>query len=135
MANTERTIASLQDLKNRGVQISIDDFGTGYSSLAYLRRFPIDKLKIDIAFIREVTSNPDDAAIVLAIIRMAHSLKLDVIAEGVETADQLAYLQHHGCDQVQGYYFSPPLPLLESEQMLCEAQRLPAPNGESMAAF
>jgi len=82
MENTERTIATLQNLKQRGVQISIDDFGTGYSSLAYLRRFPIDKLKIDIAFVRDITSNPDAAAIALAIIGMAHSLKLDVIAEG-----------------------------------------------------
>jgi diguanylate cyclase (GGDEF)-like protein/PAS domain S-box-containing protein len=118
MANTERTIASLKNLKQRGVRISIDDFGTGYSSLAYLRRFPIDKLKIDIAFIREVTSNPDDAAIALAIIRMAHSLKLDVIAEGVETAAQLAYLRRHCCDQIQGFYFSPPLPVRELEQIL-----------------
>jgi EAL domain-containing protein (putative c-di-GMP-specific phosphodiesterase class I) len=124
MANTERTIASLQFLKNLGVKISIDDFGTGYSSLAYLRRFPIDKLKIDITFIREVTSNPDDAAIVLAIIRMAHSLKLDVIAEGVETAEQLAFLRRHRCDQIQGYYFSPPLPELEREQKLYKEKNL-----------
>jgi diguanylate cyclase (GGDEF)-like protein/PAS domain S-box-containing protein len=126
MVNTERTIASLQNLKKRGVQISIDDFGTGYSSLAYLRRFPIDKLKIDIAFIRDVTSNRDDAAIVLAIIRMAHSLKLDVIAEGVETAAQLAYLQRHRCDSIQGYYFSRPLPVPELEQLMREEKRLPA---------
>jgi diguanylate cyclase (GGDEF)-like protein/PAS domain S-box-containing protein len=125
MANTERTISSLQFLKNLGVQISIDDFGTGYSSLAYLRRFPIDKLKIDITFIREVTSNPDDAAIVLAIIRMAHSLKLEVIAEGVETAAQLAFLRRHGCDQIQGYHFSPPLPELELEQLLYKEKHLP----------
>jgi EAL domain-containing protein (putative c-di-GMP-specific phosphodiesterase class I) len=103
MANTERTITTLKNLKRRGVQISIDDFGTGNSSLAYLRRFPIDKLKIDISFIREVTSNPDDAAIVLAILGKAHSLKLDVIAEGMETAAQLAFLKRNHCDQVQGY--------------------------------
>ncbi|MDW5418579.1 EAL domain-containing protein [Iodobacter sp. CM08] len=118
MVNTERTIATLQSLKQRGVQISIDDFGTGYSSLAYLRRFPVDKLKIDIAFIREVTSNPDDAAIALAIIRMAHSLKLEVIAEGVETEAQLAFLLRYQCDQIQGYYFSPPVPLAVLEQIL-----------------
>jgi diguanylate cyclase (GGDEF)-like protein/PAS domain S-box-containing protein len=118
MANTERTIARLQNLKDQGVQVSIDDFGTGYSSLAYLRRFPIDKLKIDIAFIRDITRNSDDAAIALAIIRLAHSLKLKVIAEGVETAAQLAYLRRHHCDDIQGYYFSPPLPLPELEQML-----------------
>jgi diguanylate cyclase (GGDEF)-like protein len=109
MANTEHTISILQTLKKRGVIISIDDFGTGYSSLAYLHRFPIDKLKIDIAFVRAITENPDDVALALTIIRMAHSLKLDVIAEGVETAVQLAYLNANGCDHVQGYYFSQPL--------------------------
>ncbi|MET3130795.1 diguanylate cyclase (GGDEF)-like protein/PAS domain S-box-containing protein [Oxalobacteraceae bacterium GrIS 1.11] len=126
MANTERTIATLRNLKQRGVQISIDDFGTGYSSLAYLRSFPIDKLKIDIAFVRDVTTNPDDAAIALAIIGMAHSLKLEVIAEGVETAAQLAYLRRHRCDQIQGYYFSRPLPVDELERLLREEKRLPA---------
>jgi diguanylate cyclase (GGDEF)-like protein/PAS domain S-box-containing protein len=109
MANTERTISSLRKLKSRGVQISVDDFGTGYSSLAYLRRFPIDKLKIDIAFIRDVTTNPDDAAIVRAIISMAHSLKLGVIAEGVESEMQLNYLRRHDCDEIQGFYVSRPL--------------------------
>ncbi|WP_181373214.1 EAL domain-containing protein [Massilia glaciei] len=126
MANTGRTIATLQNLKRHGVQISIDDFGTGYSSLAYLRRFPIDKLKIDIAFIRDVTTNPDAAAITLAIISMAHSLKLEVVAEGVETAAQLSYLRRHHCDQIQGYFFSPPLPLDQLEQLLREEKRLPA---------
>jgi len=130
MANTERTIASLQNLKKLGVKISIDDFGTGYSSLAYLSRFPIDKLKIDIAFIRDVTSNPDHAAIVLAIIRMAHALKLDVIAEGVETAAQLEYLRRHRCDQIQGYFFSRPLPPPELDQLLREEKCLPAPEAE-----
>jgi diguanylate cyclase (GGDEF)-like protein/PAS domain S-box-containing protein len=135
MANTEQTISTLQNLKNLGVQISIDDFGTGYSSLAYLRRFPIDKLKIDIAFIRDVTSNPDAAAIALTIIRMAKSLKLSVIAEGVETAVQLAYLRRHGCDQIQGYYFSKPLPLPELEQMLRDDKRLPLPENETAASL
>jgi diguanylate cyclase (GGDEF)-like protein/PAS domain S-box-containing protein len=121
MANTGRTIDTLRSLKTQGVQISIDDFGTGYSSLAYLRRFPIDKLKIDIAFVRDITRDADAAAIALAIIRMAHSLKLNVIAEGVETGDQLSYLRRHGCDQIQGYYFSPPLPLQELEALLADA--------------
>ncbi|MES2933974.1 MAG: EAL domain-containing protein [Pseudomonadota bacterium] len=133
MANTERTVSSLQNLKDQGVQISVDDFGTGYSSLAYLRRFPIDKLKIDIAFIRDITSNPDDAAIALAIIGMAHSLKLTVIAEGVETAAQLAYLRRHHCDQIQGYYFSRPLPVAQLEQLLREDKRLPQPSLELSA--
>ena len=120
MENTAHTIASLQALKELGVNISIDDFGTGYSSLAYLRRFPIDKLKIDIAFIREVTSNQQDAAIVRTIIELAHSLNLQVIAEGVETPEQLEFLAENGCDQVQGYLFSKPLPLEELEALLRE---------------
>jgi diguanylate cyclase (GGDEF)-like protein/PAS domain S-box-containing protein len=127
MSNAEETISVLRNLKELGIQISIDDFGTGYSSLAYLKRFPIDKLKIDIAFVREVTSNPDDAAIVLAIINMAHSLKLDVIAEGVEKEAQLAYLRRHGCDEMQGYYFSRPLPEGEFQAMLGEGRTLKAP--------
>jgi diguanylate cyclase (GGDEF)-like protein/PAS domain S-box-containing protein len=127
MSNAEETITVLQNLKALGIQISIDDFGTGYSSLSYLKRFPIDKLKIDIAFVREVTSNPDDAAIVLAIINMAHSLKLNVVAEGVEKEAQLAYLHRHNCDEMQGYYFSRPLPEEEFEAMLREGRRLQAP--------
>jgi len=118
MTNTERTIAILENLKEAGVQISIDDFGTGYSSLAYLRRFPIDKLKIDYSFTQEITRSADDAAIALAIIRMGHSLNLEVIAEGVETASQLAFLRRHKCDQIQGYYFSRPLPVPAMEQLL-----------------
>ena len=118
MSNTERTIAILENLKAAGVQISIDDFGTGYSSLAYLRRFPIDKLKIDYSFTQEITRSADDAAIALAIIRMGHSLNLEIIAEGVETASQLAFLRRHKCDQMQGYYFSRPLPVPAMEQML-----------------
>ncbi|MDQ1817384.1 EAL domain-containing protein [Massilia sp. CCM 9210] len=129
MANTERTTEILHRLKQHGVRISIDDFGTGYSSLAYLRRFPIDKLKIDIAFIRDLTTSPDDAAIVLAIISMAHSLKLDVVAEGVETAAQLNYLRRHHCDQIQGYYFSRPLPADQVTDMLLQDKRLAPPDG------
>jgi diguanylate cyclase (GGDEF)-like protein/PAS domain S-box-containing protein len=128
MSNAEETIAVLRNLKALGIQISIDDFGTGYSSLAYLKRFPIDKLKIDIAFVREVTSNPDDAAIVLAIISMAHSMKLEVIAEGVENDAQLAYLRRHGCDEMQGYYFSRPVPHEEFEEMLMGGKLLQAPQ-------
>jgi diguanylate cyclase (GGDEF)-like protein/PAS domain S-box-containing protein len=123
MENTQGTIEILKNLQKLGVGISIDDFGTGYSSLAYLRRFPIDKLKIDIAFIRGITTNADDAAIVLAIIRLAHTLKLKVVAEGVETAAQLEYLRGHRCDQIQGYYLSRPLPVAELEQMLRDGDR------------
>jgi EAL domain-containing protein (putative c-di-GMP-specific phosphodiesterase class I) len=128
MANTKRTISTLDALKKLGVDISIDDFGTGYSSFAYLRRFPIDSLKIDIAFIRDITNNSDAAAIVLAIIRMSHILKLDTIAEGVVTAEQVAYLRRHRCDFIQGYFFSRPLPVLEVEELLREKKCLPEPN-------
>jgi len=129
MVNTERTISCLSNLRKHGVQISIDDFGTGYSSLAYLRHFPIDKLKIDIAFIRNITTNPDDSAIALAIISMAHSLKLEVVAEGVETAAQLAYLRRHRCNYIQGHYFSPAVALPELEHMLAADTCLPCPEG------
>jgi len=118
MMNTDRTINTLKNLRNLGVGVSIDDFGTGYSSLAYLRRFPLDKLKIDRIFIGGITTNADDAAIVLAIIRMAHTLKLDVVAEGVETEAQLNWLRNHDCDEIQGYLFSRPLPAADIEQML-----------------
>ena len=100
-----------------------------------LRRFPVDKLKIDMAFIRGITTNADDAAIVLAIIRMAQTLKLQVVAEGVESAAQLAYLRAHNCDQIQGYYFSRPLPLPELEKLLLEKQRGPAVNEAPDAAL
>jgi EAL domain-containing protein (putative c-di-GMP-specific phosphodiesterase class I) len=118
MQNTEATISALLALKRRGVKLSIDDFGTGYSSLAYLQRFPIDKVKIDLAFVRNITGNTNDATIAQTIVQMAHSLKMKAIAEGVETAGQLAYLRHHGCDEMQGYYFSHPLPLDEVEELL-----------------
>ena len=126
MANTAHTVSVLEGLRKRGVEISVDDFGTGYSSLAYLGRLPIDKLKIDIAFIRNITTSPDDAAITLAIIGLAHSLKLEVIAEGVETIEQLAFLQEHGCDQIQGYYFSRPLPLEGLNALMESGRGLPA---------
>ena len=110
MQNTESTIATLLALKVRGVELSIDDFGTGYSSLAYLQRFPIDKVKIDIAFVRNITGTLDDITIAQTIVQMAHSLHMTAIAEGVETAGQHAYLRHHRCDEFQGYFFSRPLP-------------------------
>ena len=125
MSNAERTIKVLTALKELGIKVAIDDFGTGYSSLAYLQRFPIDKLKIDIAFVRDITTNPNDAAIALAIISMAHSLKLRVIAEGVESRPQLEYLRRNRCDEIQGYYFSRPLPSHEMGQLVEMGKSLP----------
>ena len=113
MERGDSTNATLRKLKDLGISISIDDFGTGYSNLAYLKRFQVDALKIDIAFIRDVTTNADDAAIAVAIINMAHCLRLKVIAEGVETREQLDFLRIHGCDEVQGYFLSRPLPAAE----------------------
>ena len=118
MAHTEKTVKTLKALKGMGVRLAIDDFGTGFSSLSYLKRFPLDVLKIDRAFIKDLTNDPDDAAITLATIEMAHTLKLQVIAEGVETAAQLAFLHKHDCDTYQGYLFSRPVPPEEVTAML-----------------
>lgn len=105
MQHTESVIATLRDLKSLGATIALDDFGTGYSSLSYLKRFPIDVVKIDRSFIADITTDPDDAAIVNAIIAMAHTLEMQVVAEGVETAEQLGLLRSWRCDAAQGYFF------------------------------
>ncbi len=110
MHNPERAIATLKELKGLGVSLSIDDFGTGYSSLAYLKRFPIDVLKIDRSFVKDLPDDSDDAAITEAVIVMAHALNLKVVAEGVEEIGQGHFLLGHSCDEAQGYYFSKPLP-------------------------
>ena len=118
MQDAESSIQVLRQLSSLGVRISVDDFGTGYSSLSYLRRLPLDKLKIDRSFIREVAASRDDAEIVRAIVSLAHSLHLKVIAEGVETAEQLSFLRGLGCDQYQGFHCSPPVPADEFEKMM-----------------
>jgi diguanylate cyclase (GGDEF)-like protein/PAS domain S-box-containing protein len=118
MKSAEPTAAILGALRECGVQVAIDDFGTGYSSLSYLRRFPIGALKIDQSFVSEITGADDEAGIVTAVIGMARSLKLRVIAEGVETLQQKAFLESHDCDEAQGYYFSRPLPPQEFARLL-----------------
>jgi diguanylate cyclase (GGDEF)-like protein/PAS domain S-box-containing protein len=110
MKHAESAASILHTLRERGVQVALDDFGTGYSSLSYLRKFPIDALKIDQSFVGQITTARDDASIVTAVISMARSLRLRVVAEGVETLEQMAFLQAHGCDEAQGYYFSRPVP-------------------------
>jgi diguanylate cyclase (GGDEF)-like protein/PAS domain S-box-containing protein len=109
MANAEQSVRLLGELKSIGARLAIDDFGTGYSSLAYLKRLPIDTLKIDQEFVGDITTDPDDAAITSTIITLAHSLQVRVVAEGVETAEQLAFLRAQRCDEIQGYWFSRPL--------------------------
>jgi diguanylate cyclase (GGDEF)-like protein len=118
MSDPEQSITILEQLSVMGVLVSVDDFGTGYSSMSYLRRFPIDKLKIDRVFINEIVSRPEDASIVRAIVSLAHSLRLKVVAEGVETPAQLDFLRTTGCDEYQGYHFSRPLPAAEFERLI-----------------
>ena len=118
MRNPEHAVKLLNGLKAMGIRLSLDDFGTGYSSLSYLKRFPLDSVKIDRAFIQDLPGDVDDAAITRAIIAMAHSLRLKVIAEGVETEEQLRFLRELGCDEMQGYYFSRPLPEDEFRRLL-----------------
>ncbi len=125
MENTELVQAHLRRIRETGVGLAIDDFGTGYSSLAYLKRFPVDRLKVDQSFVRDLTDDPEDATIVRAIIQLGHSLHLEVIAEGTETPEQMAFLLREGCSAAQGYLFSPPLPA-DAVTGLLEAGSLPA---------
>jgi len=127
MMHARKTIGILKRLKKLGIRISVDDFGTGYSSLAYVKRFPIDALKIDRSFIMDVTTNPADAAITTAIIDMAHSLDVSVVAEGVETAEQVDFLRERGCDEIQGFYFARPLPAVEITHLLLNGNNLIKP--------
>lgn len=131
MRDPAKTIDTLGRMRDMGLSISLDDFGTGYSSLNHLRRFPIDVLKVDQSFIRDVVTNADDAAIIAAIIALAHSLDLKVVAEGVETAEQLQYLLRQHCDCIQGYYFSKPLALPDFQAFLAAS----GPRDPSLAHY
>jgi diguanylate cyclase (GGDEF)-like protein/PAS domain S-box-containing protein len=126
MHDEQQVIASLQAFRDIGVRLSVDDFGTGYSSLSYLKRFPVHRLKIDQSFVRELTSHADDAAIAQAVITLGHSLNLRVIAEGVETPEQLAFLRRNQCDEMQGYLFGKPVPADEFGKLLESGRTLAA---------
>jgi diguanylate cyclase (GGDEF)-like protein len=121
MKNAESAVKTLGELKKAGIKISIDDFGTGYSSLGYLKRLPIDVLKIDRSFIRDVTTDPDDTALVMAIIMLAHNLRLKVVAEGVETEEQLDFLHRLGCDEWQGFLYSKPVSAETFKKLLLDS--------------
>jgi EAL domain-containing protein (putative c-di-GMP-specific phosphodiesterase class I) len=123
MRETEVTISTLRRLAELDIQIAVDDFGTGYSSMAYLKLFPVNKIKIDRTFVKEVTSDRGDAAIVSAVIGLAHGLGLTVAAEGVETFEQAVHLRAQGCDELQGYYFGRPMPAGAFQQRLAEMAR------------
>lgn len=141
MNPTDDNLATLKAFKDLGVRVAIDDFGTGYSSLGYLQRFPLDVLKIDRAFVMNLPASASSAAIVETILTLAHGLGLEVVAEGVETVEQLAFLRDHGCDEGQGYYFGHPLPLAEFKHLLAQdrvraaavplASSAPGPGGEA----
>lgn len=118
MEDIDVTAKLLHEIKDIGVDISVDDFGTGYSALAYLKRFPIDELKVDRSFVSEIPSNGDDSAIVRAVVAMSHSLELRVVAEGVETESQLSYLRGLNCDAIQGHLYSEPLPQQEFREFV-----------------
>jgi EAL domain-containing protein (putative c-di-GMP-specific phosphodiesterase class I) len=126
MTDPEAAVATLGGLKAQGMRLSVDDFGTGYSSLAYLKRFPLDALKIDRTFVRDLPGDTDDAAITRAVILLAHSLNLKVVAEGVETIEQLRLLEEYGCDEIQGYYIGRPQPAGHWAALLAPALPMPA---------
>ncbi|HQU14683.1 MAG TPA: EAL domain-containing protein [Gammaproteobacteria bacterium] len=128
MGNAARTVDALRAFKASGVHLSIDDFGTGYSSLGYLRRFPVDMLKIDQSFVQDMTSDPDSFLIARSVVAIAHGLGMRVIAEGVETAGQLRLLAREGCDEVQGYFFSKPIPAQEFRELLRTGAQFPVPE-------
>ena len=129
MNEAQQSVTIMEQLRDSGIRLSVDDFGTGYSSLGYLRRFPLHSVKIDQSFVRDIMTEPDDATIVRTVIGMAHSLGLEVVAEGVENADQLAFLEAERCDRVQGYYFARPASAAALAPFLERFERVPAWSG------
>jgi EAL domain-containing protein (putative c-di-GMP-specific phosphodiesterase class I) len=125
MSDSRDSVQMLDNMKKYGVRLSVDDFGTGYSSLAYLKRFPLDALKIDRAFISHITTDQGDATIAKAIINLAHSLKLRVVAEGVETRAQLDFLRANECDEMQGYLFAEPMSAGDCAEAVIGGWQLP----------
>jgi EAL domain-containing protein (putative c-di-GMP-specific phosphodiesterase class I) len=126
MTDPEAAVKILSRIKALGMRLSVDDFGTGYSSLAYLKRFPLDALKIDRTFVRDLPHDSDDVAITRAVIRLAHSLNLKVVAEGVENVEQIRELEQYGCDEIQGYHVGRPQAADQCVAMLLRGQRQPA---------
>jgi EAL domain-containing protein (putative c-di-GMP-specific phosphodiesterase class I) len=134
MHDMDFTVATLQNLKAMGIQIAIDDFGCGHSSLSYLKRLPIDHVKIDQSFVRDLATDPNDAAIVGSVVAMTRELNLKVVAEGVETEEQLAFLKDRRCDLVQGFLFSQPMPADDVESMIAQGTHLEMiPSGHKLA--
>ena len=128
MSDPDESTRILKELSSMGVLLSVDDFGTGYSSMSYLRRFPIDRLKIDRIFISEIDVSPEDASIVRAIVSLAQTLNLKVVAEGVETSAQLEFIKQIGCNEYQGYYFAPPVRAADFERLVRERRAAQQPS-------
>jgi EAL domain-containing protein (putative c-di-GMP-specific phosphodiesterase class I) len=126
MNDAALTVSIMRDLGAEGMSLAVDDFGTGYSSLGYLRRFPLDSIKIDRSFVTDLAHEPEDATIVRTVIAMAHALDLEVVAEGVETAEQLAFLREERCERVQGFLFSQAIPLTALEAYIIDGSKAAA---------